>query len=69
MKVRLLKDWSYRKAGDVVEVFEPTGQNWILNGIAEPHSESRAVAVEEAVEEQDAVERAVVGRKPIKRQP
>ena len=67
MKVRLLKDWSYRKAGEVVEVFEPAGQNWILNGIAAPYEESRSLEVEQAVEPDDEIERAIVGRKPHKR--
>lgn len=67
MKVRLLRDWSYRKTGDVVEVFEPTGQNWILNGIAEAHSEARSVPIEEAVENPAGTERAMMGRKTHKR--
>lgn len=58
MKVRLLKDWSYHKAGDVVEVFEPAGRNWILNGIAVPHAESRSIVVEQAVGSDRGVERA-----------
>lgn len=62
MKVRLLKDWGFSKAGDVVDVFEPTGRNWLLNGIAEEHSESRCVSVERATDGQIA-ERAVVAEK------
>lgn len=61
--VKLLKDWNWQKAGDVVSVFEPTGQNWILNGIAERVSESRSVDVEQAVEPPDGIERAVVSEK------
>jgi len=63
LKVRLLKDWNWKKAGDVVDVFEPTGRNWILNGIAESVSESRTVDVERAAEPPDGVERAVVSEK------
>lgn len=63
MKVRLLKDWSFQKAGAVVEVFEPTGRNWILNGIAAPHEESRSVEAEEAVARATSVEHATVGKK------
>ena len=67
MKVRLLKDWSYHKRGEVAEVFEPTARNWLLNGIAEECGESRSIDIEQAVEQPaGAVERAVVGRKPRK---
>jgi hypothetical protein len=61
MKVRLLKDWGFNKAGDVVEVFDPTGNNWILNGIAEIPREVRSVEpVEQAVSPQpESVERAM----------
>lgn len=64
MKVRLLKDWSFHKAGDVVNVFEPTAKNWLATGIADPviESERRDLPVERADEPQDGVERAV--RKP-----
>lgn len=63
MKVRLLKDWSFQKAGTIVEIFEPTGRNWILNGIAAPHEESRSREPEEAVAAETAVEHAAVGKK------
>jgi len=62
MKVRLLKDWGFSKAGEVVDVFEPTGRNWLLNGIAEEPTESRSVVVERATEDQ-AAERAIVSEK------
>jgi hypothetical protein len=65
MRVRLLRDWSYHKRGEVAEVFEPTARNWLLNGIAEEFAESRSIDVEQAVDQTaEAVERAVVGRKP-----
>jgi hypothetical protein len=48
MQMRMLRDWSYHKQGDVVEVWEPTAQNWMLNGIAEP---APAVAVPEPAPE------------------
>jgi hypothetical protein len=64
MKVRLLKDWSFHKKGDTVEVFEPTGLNWLLNGIAEEPVEARSLDVEEAVSRQpEAAERAMQGRR------
>lgn len=69
MKVRLLKDWNWKKAGEVVDVFEPTGQNWLLNGIAELCSDSRSLEVERAVEPPEAVETAALSekRRPAKR--
>jgi hypothetical protein len=67
MKVRLLKDWGFHKAGSVVDAFEPTAKNWLLNGIAEQVTESRAVVVETADERTDGVERAV--RRPVARKP
>lgn len=62
MKVRLLKDWNYHKQGDIVEVFEPTGKNWILNGIATEPTESRSVVEQAVLAPGEGVERAV--RKP-----
>jgi hypothetical protein len=61
MKVRLLKDWNYRKSGEVVDVFEPTAKDWIRSGIAEePVDQRSAVVVEQAVSrQQEAAERAV----------
>ena len=50
MKVRLLKDWSFHKEGEIAEVFEPTARNWILNGIASELIDSRSVLVEQAVD-------------------
>jgi len=60
MKVRLLKDWGFNKAGDTVEVFEPTAKNWLLNGIAEEPQEVRSVEVVEqaTAPHGQAVERA-----------
>ena len=69
MRVRMLKDWSFHKAGDVVEVFEPTGKNWITTGIAEEPKDSRSLPVEEATEETAGVERAVVAKRPPARRP
>jgi hypothetical protein len=67
MKVRLLRDWSYHKQGEVAEVFEPTARNWLINGIAEAVSESRSLDIEDAVEKPaQAVERAVLDRKQKK---
>lgn len=39
MKVRMNKDWSFHKSGDVVDCFEPMAKNWIATGIADPVSE------------------------------
>jgi hypothetical protein len=60
MKVRLLQNWNWYKAGDVADVFEPLAKNWIHSGLAETVEEARAVVVERAVEDEDRVERAVV---------
>jgi hypothetical protein len=66
MKVRLLKDWNFHKTGDVVDVFEPTGKNWIATGIADPVVERRDVQVETTDgPSPEQVERAV--RKPAAR--
>jgi hypothetical protein len=63
MKVRLLKDWSFYKSGDVAEVFEPTARNWIDSGIAERFVDVRSLPVERTVDiSPDSSERAV--RKP-----
>lgn len=51
MRVRLLKDWSFHKQGDIAEVFEPTARNWIFNGIAEELVDRRSVQVERAVDQ------------------
>jgi hypothetical protein len=66
MKVRLLKDWSFHKTGEIAEVFEPTARNWIYNGIAENVVDVRSLPVEQTVDaQQDLSEKAV--RKPIHR--
>jgi len=66
MKVRLLKDWSFHKAGEIADVFEPTARNWIFNGIAEGVVDVRSMPVEQTVDaQQDLSEKAV--RKPIHR--
>ena len=66
MKVRLLKDWSFHKAGEVAEVFEPTARNWIQSGIAEEFVDRRSLPVEQAVDQlQDTSEKAV--RRPAHR--
>lgn len=49
MKVRMLKDWSWHKAGDVVEVFDPTGRNWVVTGIAEDAADPKEPPAERAV--------------------
>lgn len=66
MKVRLLKDWSWHKSGDVADVFEPLGRNWINSGIAEAFTEPKAVPAERAVVDGEA-ETAMVS--PRKSQP
>lgn len=70
MRIRLLKDWSFHKAGDTADVFEPVAKDWIQGGIAERAGESRGITVEDAVSKQpEPVERAVVGRKNLQRRP
>ena len=66
MKVRLTKDWSFYKAGDVADVFEPTAENWIHNGIAEAIVDSRSIPVDATVDtHQSSAEKAV--RKPARK--
>lgn len=66
MKVRLLKDWSFHKTGEIAEVFEPTARNWINSGIAENVVDVRSLPVEQTIDaKQDLSEKAV--RKPIHR--
>jgi hypothetical protein len=68
MKVRLIKNWSFYKSGEVAEVFEPTARNWILNGIAEEAVDSRSIPVERTVDSHpEASEKAV--RKQVARKP
>lgn len=61
MKIRLLKEWNFYKAGQVTDVFDPLAKSLIQEGIAE--IESRAVVVERAEESPEGVERAVVTEK------
>lgn len=61
MTVRMLKDWSFHKRGQLATVYEPTAKNWVNTGIAEL-VESRDLPVEAAVaspaREEEHVERA-----------
>lgn len=66
MKVRLLRNWNYHKAGEIVDIFEPTARNWVNSGIAEM-PESRQEVVEQAVASYETAERAVVTRKVSKK--
>lgn len=61
MKVRLLKDWSFHKSGDIVDVFDPTARSWIASQIAEEFIDKRSLEpVEQAVARPSGeVERAV----------
>lgn len=63
MKIRLLKDWNWHKAGDVTDVFDPLANDWILNGVAEPFVETRAVQVERATSAEPQVESAMISEK------
>lgn len=63
MKVRLLKDWSWHKAGDTAEVFDPTARNWIATGIAEPAKDARSAPADRAVVEDGLAENAAVAFK------
>lgn len=59
----MLKDWSWHKAGDVADVFEPLGRNWLNSGIAEAFSDAKAVPAERAVAESHAESAMVSPRK------
>jgi len=61
MKVRLLKDWSFHKSGDIVDVFDPTARSWLASQIAEEVIDKRSLEpVEQAVAKpSDEIERAV----------
>lgn len=62
----MAKDWSFYKAGDITEVFEPTAINWIQSGIAEAYVDKRSVPVERTVDPQhEDCEKAI--RKPSAR--
>lgn len=69
MKVRLLKDWSYHKAGDVAEVFDPTAKSWISSGIAERADEPRSVVVERATPTVAAERAEMTMKRPPQRKP
>lgn len=69
MKVRLIKDWSFHKSGDIAEVFEPTAMNWIQNGIAEPLADSRSVQVDTTVDAHQASSEKAVRRPTPSRKP
>lgn len=59
-KVKMLKDWGWNKAGDVVEVFAPMARQWVFDGIAEYVTASRSEqsVVEVAVAPTASVENA-----------
>ena len=63
MKIRLLKNWSWYKAGEVADVFEPLAKNWLQEGVAEPVREERSIVVDRAEADNSRVERAVVTEK------
>lgn len=56
----MLKDWSWHKAGDMPEVFEPTAKNWIATGIAEPAADIRTATADRAVASDERAESAVM---------
>jgi len=66
MKVRLLKDWSFYKSGEVAEVFEPTARNWIQSEIAEEFVDRRSFPVEQMVDQTQGLSEKAV-RKPSHR--
>jgi hypothetical protein len=63
MKIRMLRDWSWYKAGQVADVHDPLAKNWIAEGAAEPAREERSVAVDRADQDTSRAERAVVTEK------
>lgn len=69
MKIRLIKDWSFHKAGEIADIFEPTARNWIQSGIAEEAVDSRSIAVNTTddtnhASSEKAVRKHVPSRKP-----
>jgi hypothetical protein len=59
MRVTMLKDWGFHRQGETVEVWESTGRNWLLNGIAEPpQPASRSIETDNASASPAGVERA-----------
>jgi len=63
MIVELLRDWGWNKCGEQVEVWDPTGQQWIREGIARLPHESRSEETENAEAVHAGVESAVVSAK------
>lgn len=63
MKLRMLKDWNWQKAGSIAEVFDPLGEDWIQNGVAELFVEPREVVVERATADDPQAERAIMSEK------
>ena len=63
MKLRMLRDWNWQKAGSIADVFDPLGEDWIRNGVAELFVESRAIEVEQAIADEPQAERAVMSEK------
>jgi hypothetical protein len=59
-KVKMLKDWGWNKAGDVVEIFSPMARQWVFDGIAEYVKADRSdqPVVEAAVAPTASVENA-----------
>jgi hypothetical protein len=63
MKIKMMKDWSWYKAGQVVDIYEPLAKNWLQEGVAVPAAEERSLDVERADAVESRVERAVVTEK------
>lgn len=68
MKIRLIKDWSFHKSGEIAEVFEPTARNWISSGIAVEVIDSRSLPVDQAVDSQQVSSEKAI-RKTLPRKP
>lgn len=63
MKIQMTKDWSWYKAGQVVDIYDPLAKNWLHEGVAVPATEERSIDVERADAVEGRVERAVVTEK------
>jgi len=63
VKIKMLKDWSWYKAGQVVDIYDPLAKNWLQEGVALPAQEDRSIDVERAEAVEFRVERAVVTEK------
>ena len=69
VKVRLLKDWQWNRAGQVIEVFPPVARQWVFDGVAEYVTDDRSTPadVEMSVAPSDGVETATIQQRMKRR--